>query len=95
MGYGLFSLCVIHKEGLWPSSGDINRQMMMMIIMMILLFCPGHYTRQIYSYTIKISFTGIDLPIQTWLVQEMISNSVVGIDPTTYTRNAWSTLEVS
>jgi hypothetical protein len=28
--YGLLSLCVIHKEGLCPSSGDINRLMMMM-----------------------------------------------------------------
>jgi hypothetical protein len=27
--YGPFSLCVIHKEGLCPSSGDINRLMMM------------------------------------------------------------------
>jgi hypothetical protein len=26
-----FSLCVIHKEGLCPCSGDINRLMMMMI----------------------------------------------------------------
>jgi hypothetical protein len=25
--YGLFSLCVIHKEGLRPSSGDINMLM--------------------------------------------------------------------
>jgi hypothetical protein len=24
VGYGQFSLCVIHKEGLWPSSRDIN-----------------------------------------------------------------------
>jgi hypothetical protein len=24
VGYGLFSLCVIHKEGLCPSSGDIT-----------------------------------------------------------------------
>jgi hypothetical protein len=31
VGYGPFSLCVIHKEGLCPSSGDINRLMMMMI----------------------------------------------------------------
>jgi hypothetical protein len=30
MGYGSFSLCVIHKEGLCRSSGDINRLMMMM-----------------------------------------------------------------
>jgi hypothetical protein len=29
VGYGLFSLSVIHKEGLCPSSGDINRLMMM------------------------------------------------------------------
>jgi hypothetical protein len=28
-GYGPFFLCVIHKEGLCPSSGDINRLMMM------------------------------------------------------------------
>jgi hypothetical protein len=25
VGYGPFSLCVIHKEGLCPSSEDINR----------------------------------------------------------------------
>jgi hypothetical protein len=30
VGYGLF-LCVIHKEGLCPSSGDINRMMMNII----------------------------------------------------------------
>jgi hypothetical protein len=29
VGYGPFSLCVIHKEGLCPNSGDINRLMMM------------------------------------------------------------------
>jgi hypothetical protein len=29
VGYGLFSLCVIHKEGLCPSGGYINRLMMM------------------------------------------------------------------
>jgi hypothetical protein len=32
VGYGPFSLCVIHKEGLCPSSGDINRLMMMMML---------------------------------------------------------------
>jgi hypothetical protein len=31
MGYGTVSLCVIHKEGLCSSSGDIYRLMMMMI----------------------------------------------------------------
>jgi hypothetical protein len=29
--YGPLFLCVIHKEGLYPSSGDINRLMMMMM----------------------------------------------------------------
>jgi hypothetical protein len=31
VGYGLFSLWVIHKEGLCPNSGNINRLMMMMM----------------------------------------------------------------
>jgi hypothetical protein len=30
-GYGPFSLCVIHKEDLCPSSGEFNRLMMLMI----------------------------------------------------------------
>jgi hypothetical protein len=30
VGYGLFSLCVIHKEGVCHRSGDINRLTMMM-----------------------------------------------------------------
>jgi hypothetical protein len=30
VGYGPFSLCSTHKEGLFPSSGGINRLMMMM-----------------------------------------------------------------
>jgi hypothetical protein len=29
VGYNPFSLCVIYKEGLCPSSGNINRLMMM------------------------------------------------------------------
>jgi hypothetical protein len=29
VGYGPLSLCVVHKEGLCPSNGDINRLMMM------------------------------------------------------------------
>jgi hypothetical protein len=32
MAYGPFSLCVIHEEGLCPSSGDINRLITMMMI---------------------------------------------------------------
>jgi hypothetical protein len=31
VGYDPFSLCVIHKEGLCPSSGNINRPMMTMM----------------------------------------------------------------
>jgi hypothetical protein len=30
VGYGPFSLCVIHKEDLYHSSGDIDRLMMIM-----------------------------------------------------------------
>jgi hypothetical protein len=40
VGYGPCSLCVIHKEGLCPSSRDINRLMMMMtmtIMMMMMI----------------------------------------------------------
>jgi hypothetical protein len=37
VGYGPFSLWVIHKEGLCPSSGDINRLMMMTFGIVILL----------------------------------------------------------
>jgi hypothetical protein len=35
VGYGQFSLCVIHKEGLCPSSENINRLMMMLIMHII------------------------------------------------------------
>jgi hypothetical protein len=31
------SLCVIHKKGLFPSNGDINRLMMMMMMICILV----------------------------------------------------------
>jgi hypothetical protein len=37
VGYGPFSSCIIHKEGLCPSSGDINRLMMMMTMMMVMM----------------------------------------------------------
>jgi hypothetical protein len=38
VGYCPFALCVIHKEGLCPSSGNINRLMMMMTIQIIVFF---------------------------------------------------------
>jgi hypothetical protein len=34
VGFSPFSLCVIHKEGLCPSSGDVNR------LMMVILYSP-------------------------------------------------------
>jgi hypothetical protein len=34
VGYGPFSLCLIYKEGLCLSSGDINRLVMMMTMML-------------------------------------------------------------
>jgi hypothetical protein len=45
VGYGSFSLRVIHKEGLCPSSVDINRLMMMMMMMMIHMFAE-----QVFQY---------------------------------------------
>jgi hypothetical protein len=37
VGYGPFSLWLIHKEGLCPSSRDINRLMMMMMMIMMMM----------------------------------------------------------
>jgi hypothetical protein len=56
VGYGPFSVCVIHKEGLYPSSGDINRLMMITTSMeemkrcyssffFSLVWCPGQNKR--------------------------------------------------
>jgi hypothetical protein len=33
VGYGPFTMCVIYKKVLSPSSGDLNRLMMMMILL--------------------------------------------------------------
>jgi hypothetical protein len=38
VGYGRFSLWVIHKEGLCPSNGDINRLMVMMMNKYLYMF---------------------------------------------------------
>jgi hypothetical protein len=51
VGYGPFSLCVIHKEGLCPSIGDINRLMMMMmkdIFMCYIKKCVIYF--KVYKY---------------------------------------------
>uniref|UniRef100_A0A2A4JIL6 Peptidase M24 domain-containing protein n=1 Tax=Heliothis virescens TaxID=7102 RepID=A0A2A4JIL6_HELVI len=37
---------------------------------------------------------GVDDSLQTWLLNNM-ANSVVALDPTTYTRSAWTTLETA
>jgi hypothetical protein len=49
VGYDLFSLCIIHKEGLCPSSGDINGLMMIMI----------HFYPSIIAISIQIGRFGI------------------------------------
>jgi hypothetical protein len=55
VGYGMFSLYVIHKEGLCPSSGDINRLMMM--IEWLDDFCMKKFNgHRISSYKCKFFF---------------------------------------
>jgi hypothetical protein len=36
VSYGPFSLCVVHKEGLCPSSGQINVLMIMMYYLLVI-----------------------------------------------------------
>jgi hypothetical protein len=50
VGYGPFSLWVIHKESLCPSSGDINRLMMMMKYSRLLT------SEVIWNYWVLIKF---------------------------------------
>ncbi|XP_052746069.1 xaa-Pro aminopeptidase ApepP [Bicyclus anynana] len=38
---------------------------------------------------------GTDLSIQEWLVRNMPEGSTVGIDPTTFTRSAWTPLQIA
>jgi hypothetical protein len=56
LGYGLFSLCVIHKEGLWPSSEDINRLMMMVTSIIPIYPYPNMWvsTKNFHHVVIKI-----------------------------------------
>jgi hypothetical protein len=44
-GYDTFPLCVIHKEGLCPSSGDINR----LIMIYVGTFVDKNKTKTIYQ----------------------------------------------
>jgi hypothetical protein len=48
VGYDPFSLCVIHKKGLYPSSGDINRLMMMMLLLMMMMMMMMGINREWY-----------------------------------------------
>ncbi|XP_022832351.1 xaa-Pro aminopeptidase ApepP-like [Spodoptera litura] len=41
----------------------------------------------------KLMRQGVDASLQQWLVTNMRPNTVVAVDPTTYTRSAWNTLE--
>jgi hypothetical protein len=61
MGYCPFSLWVIHKEGLCPSSGDINRLMMMMMMnyTIYLLICKLRPCFKLYK-----SFTAVKIIIK-------------------------------
>jgi hypothetical protein len=52
VGYGPFSLCVIPKEGLCSSSGDINRLMMITV-----LFPEMGQSQQRMLATLKLKFT--------------------------------------
>jgi hypothetical protein len=61
-GYGPFSLCVIHKKGLYPTSGGIKRLMMMMkqiewlrvdIIIINLLMTPARHRFSTWKGTHK------------------------------------------
>ncbi|XP_045783388.1 xaa-Pro aminopeptidase ApepP-like [Maniola jurtina] len=62
-----------------------------------LVWTDGRYFTQ---FEIEVDTTvwtlmrqGTDLSLQNWLAQNMPRGSVVGIDPTTYTRSAWTSLE--
>jgi hypothetical protein len=48
MDYVPFSLCVIHKEGLYPSSGDINR--LKMIMMLRVTYRRGRKARRVVTF---------------------------------------------
>jgi hypothetical protein len=46
--YSPFSLCVIHKEGLCPSSGGINRLMMMMRRTVVKIIAESKHNKKYY-----------------------------------------------
>ncbi|XP_068627143.1 xaa-Pro aminopeptidase ApepP-like [Battus philenor] len=62
-----------------------------------LVWTDGRYFTQFYlqvdTTVWSLMRQGTDLDIPAWLVANMAPGTVVGIDPTTYTRSAWRTLE--
>jgi hypothetical protein len=87
VGYGLFSLWVIHKEGLCPSSGDINWLLMMM--MKGILDRPLRFKRMasiILSVDmVNISYDGLLLiELVIYIRAIMIQNQLKIFDSITY-----------
>ncbi|GBP68689.1 Xaa-Pro aminopeptidase 1 [Eumeta japonica] len=62
-----------------------------------LIWTDGRYFTQFYVEVDETVWTlmrqGTDASIQQWLTTSLESGSVIGIDPTTYTRPAWTSLE--
>jgi hypothetical protein len=54
VGYGPFSLCVTHKEGLCSSSGDIN-----VLMIMIAVISDGPHSNDIAVVLISRSGSGV------------------------------------
>jgi hypothetical protein len=62
VGYSPFSLCIIHKEGMCPSTGDINKLMMMMsqrifiiiIIISLSQSTAGHRPLQLLAISLDL-----------------------------------------
>jgi hypothetical protein len=51
VAYSPFSLCVIHKEGLYPNSEDINRLMVIIQEISFSIFSPK--INEIFAYSLK------------------------------------------
>jgi hypothetical protein len=82
VGYDPFSLCVIHKEGLCPSSGDINRLMMIILISYKLCSDLSRYT-VVWRTTSKLSniiLWSADEKIQLIFYDELLTNITLCIE---------------
>jgi hypothetical protein len=80
VGYSPFSLCVIHKEGQCPSSGDINR----LIMVMVSIDIYGVLWLDVdSSLFVRIKDTVVDSQCCECdvLIVSMLQVSIKGIDP--------------